>query len=74
LVTGMDSFLAAACWLFFPAAAAFIAARFAQALPEDMRPPGAGRSAVLLLLAAGVVLLTAAALVLSKLAQWRTGP
>lgn len=73
LVTGLDAFRAAACWMFFPAAAGFMAARFAQAMPDDTRAPAAGKSLVLLLLAAVIGGLVAAALVLSKLAQWRLG-
>ena len=71
LVTRMDEFRAAACWMFFPAAAGFMAARFAQALPDDTRPAASGKSFVLLLPAAVIGGLVAAALVLSKLTQWR---
>jgi hypothetical protein len=74
LVTGMDSFLAAACWMFFPAAAAFMAARFARAMPCERQPPDPGTPSVLFRLASGVGVLIVAALVLSKLSHWRAGP
>ena len=73
LVSGMDRFLAAACWMFFPTAAAFMAAQFVQALPDTGRPSGAGKSPLLVALAAGIGVLVVAALVVSKLTQWRVG-
>jgi hypothetical protein len=74
LATGMDRYLTAACALFFPAAAAILAERFARALPDTGRPPGPGRARFLLPLAAGIGLLVAAALVVSKLHNWRASP
>jgi hypothetical protein len=72
LGAAMDSFLAAACWIFFPGAAAVRSVQFAQALPEDVpedvRRPG--RAPLLFLLAGGAGALVLAALVLSKLSQW----
>jgi hypothetical protein len=71
IVTRMDKFLAAACWMFFPVAAAFMAARFARAKPADGRPPGAAKSVLLVPLVGLIGALIVAALVLSKLAMWR---
>jgi hypothetical protein len=68
LGAAMDSFLAAACWIFFPGAAAVRSVQFAQALPEDVHRPG--RAPLLSLLAACAGALVLAALVLSKLSQW----
>ena len=72
-VAGMDRYLAAACGMFFPGAAALIAAQFSQALPDVRHPPRAARFRVLLLCAGAVGVLIVAALVLSKSALWRTG-
>ncbi|MGO9310140.1 MAG: hypothetical protein ACLQDL_14105 [Spirochaetia bacterium] len=74
LVAGMDRYLAAACAMFFPVAAALIAAQFAQAMPGDRQPPAAAKSPVLALCAGAVAVLVVAALVLSKSALWRRGP
>jgi hypothetical protein len=76
--SGMGTFLAAACWIFFPAASAWLAARFAQAMPDtgspaSSIPPAWRRSPLLTMVAALIALLTFAALVLAKAAQWRIG-
>jgi hypothetical protein len=71
LAAGMDPYLTAACGLFFPAAAAIMAERFARALPDTGRPAGPGMAPFLVPLAAALGLLVAAALVLSKLSHWR---
>jgi hypothetical protein len=74
LASFMDPWLAAACWIFFPSAAALRSVQFGQALPVDARSASPGRPPFLLPLAAGAALLVAAALVLSKLGLWRPGP
>jgi len=63
---GMDRFLRAACWMFFPAASAYLALRFSSALPA--RAQDGPRRPAPALIAMGIALagLTIAALVLSK--------
>jgi hypothetical protein len=74
---GMGAWLAAACWMFFPSASAWLAARFARAMPDGGARPGippAGRKSPLLtVMAALIALLTLAALIIAKAAQWRIG-
>jgi hypothetical protein len=70
----MDPWLAAACWIFFPCAAALRSVQFEKALPEDAPSAMPGRTSFLLPLAAGAAVLVGAALVISKLGQWRPGP
>lgn len=69
---GMDPFLQAGCWLFFPAASAFLAEQFSRAMPVAQPGPGRPRGLLIALaiLAAG---LAASALVLSKALQFRGG-
>jgi len=70
LAGGMDRFLIAACWLFFPAAASCLALSFTGA--TTFTSPSGVRQEVriaLPLLAAALVL-TAVALALSKVATW----
>jgi hypothetical protein len=74
LADHVEKFLTAACWLFFPAAAGFMAHRFIRALPISGEFPRAGTPRALMLLAAALGVLIVAALVLSKLALWRAGP
>ena len=71
--SGMGTLLAAGCWMFFPAASACLAARFAQAMPDAGIRPAAGKSPVLIGMAALIALLILAALVLAKAAQLRIG-
>ena len=80
--SGMGTFLTAACWMFFPAASAWLAARFARAMPAASPaagippagiPPAGRRSPLLTAMAALIALLTLLALVLAKAAQWRIG-
>jgi xanthine/uracil permease len=71
--SGIGTWLAAACWIFFPAASAWLAARFAQAMPAASIPPAWRRSPLLTMVAALIALLTFAALVLAKAAEWRIG-
>jgi CO dehydrogenase/acetyl-CoA synthase delta subunit len=70
LAGGMDRFLIAACWLFFPAAAAYLAFSFTGA-STFTSPSGVRREvrAALPFFAAAAVL-TAAALALSKVTTW----
>ena len=70
---GMGTFLAAACWMFFPVASAWLAARFARAMPDSGLRSAEGQSPVLAAAAALIALLTLAALVAAKTAQWGTG-
>jgi hypothetical protein len=72
LESGMGTFLVAACWMFFPAAAAFLSARFSLAMPDAVIRPAAEKSRVLFVMASVIALLTLAALVLAKAAQWGT--
>ena len=67
LAWGMNPFLLAACWLFFPAAAGYLALRFAGA--TTFITPGAARRETRLAVPffAAAAVLTAAALVLSRL-------
>ena len=69
----MGTFLAAACWMFFPAVSAWLAARFAQAMPDSSLRHAEGKSPLLAAVAALIALLILALLVLAKTAQWRTG-
>ncbi len=71
LSAGMDPFLRTGCWLFFPAASAYMAEQFSAAMPaaHAVRRPGG----LLIALALFVAGLTAAALVLSKALQFRGG-
>jgi len=74
LSAGMDPFLQAACWLFFPAASAALAARFREAMPAAGPVPVAARrktAPAVIALAALAAAAAAAALVLSKLGQLR---
>lgn len=64
---GMGTYLAAACWLFFPAAGGLLAARFAQALPEAGLRPSWKKAPVLTAAAVLIALLVTAALVLAKI-------
>jgi hypothetical protein len=74
LASFMDSWLAGACWIFFPCAAALRSVQFEKALPEEARSAVPVRHSFLLPLGAGAGVLVIAALVLSKLGQWRPGP
>jgi hypothetical protein len=70
LAAGMDPFLIAACYLFFPAASAYMALNFTGATTFTS-PSGVNREIRVMLpfyIAAGV--LSVAALVLSKLKEW----
>jgi hypothetical protein len=73
-LTVMDGYLAGACMLFFPAAAAVMADQFAQALPEPRPPRGSGMSRFLAVAAAAIGLSIAILLALSRLGPWRPGP
>jgi len=70
----MDSWLAAACWIFFPCAAALRSVQFECALPVDEQAAPPRRPSFLVPLAAVAGALVLAGLVLSKLGQWRAGP
>jgi hypothetical protein len=72
--TGIGVFLAAGCWLFFPASTAFLALRFVRAMPDAGITPAATESRSLIGPAAAIAVLTLAALILAKAAQWRIGP
>ena len=69
----MGEYLQAACWLFFPAASAWLAARFANALPVPGLGPSARKTPLLAGAAALIALLVIAALVAAKTAQWHAG-
>ena len=73
LGAGMGTFLSAACWLFFPAASALLAARFAGALPGPGLRPSWRRTPLLAAAAALIALLVLAALVAAKMTQWHAG-
>ena len=71
---GMDGFLQAACWVFFPAASAAMAARFRTSMPAAAPVPAAARqktAPAVIALAAIAAAAVAVALVLSKLGQLR---
>ncbi len=70
LAARMDPWLHAACWLFFPAASAGLAAQFRRALPVSASSPTGPARAVLAAAAALIAMLVIAALVLSKAARW----
>jgi hypothetical protein len=69
LAHGMDPFLTAACYLFFPAASAALALRFSGAAPAGF-PVGQREIRIARPFFAAAALLTTAALVLSKLTLW----
>ena len=73
LVSVMDPWLAAACWIFFPCAAALRSLQFERALPEDGQAAPPRKRAFLASLGVVAAVLVAAALVLSRLGQWRPG-
>ncbi len=70
LAEGMDPFLLAACWLFFPAAVGVLALLFTGA--TTFTSPSGVRKEVRIVVPflAAAAVLTAAALVLSRLAAW----
>ena len=68
--TLMDPFLQTGCWLFFPAASAYLAEQFSAAMPAAQAGPRRPR-ALLIALAIFVAGLTITALVLSKAPQFR---
>ena len=74
LLTIMDGYLAGACILYFPSAAAFMADQFAHALPEPRPPQAPGVSRFLAVAAAVFGVSIAVLLALSRLGQWRPGP
>jgi hypothetical protein len=69
LAGGMDAFRIAGCWLFFPAASAFMTLGFTGATPFTSHAGVRRELSWFLPLAAAAALLTAAALTLSKLRQ-----
>jgi hypothetical protein len=73
LSSGMDPFLQAACWVFFPCASAFLAERFTRAMPAAAKAAPRRPPALLIALAILAAALAAAALVLSKAAELRAG-
>jgi acetyl-CoA decarbonylase/synthase complex subunit gamma len=70
LASGMEPFLVAACYLFFPAASAALALRFAGAAPSACFPGARSEIRHSCPFFAAAAFLTAAALALSKLTQW----
>jgi len=69
LVSGMDPFLAAACLLFFPAAAAFMTRAFGAALPAGGSAARRGKGVFIPVFAVACVL-SAGLFLLSRLRQW----
>ncbi len=67
---GMDPFLTAACYLFFPAASAALALRFAGATPAGFFPAARTEIRRAWPFFAAAALLTGAALALSRLGPW----
>jgi len=70
LASRMDPFLQAGCWLFFPAAGAWIADQFRHAMPVSAADGLRRASPVLLAGAALVAILALTAFVLSKATRW----
>ena len=70
LAAGMDPFLLAACWLFFPAAAGFLALSFTGATPFTSHSGVRREVGIAVPILAGAAVLAAAALTLSKLRLW----
>lgn len=70
LAHGMDPCLVAACYLFFPAASAALALRFAGATPPGFFPGARREIRIARPLFVAAAILTTAALALSKLTLW----
>jgi hypothetical protein len=70
LSSRLDAYLQAACWLFFPAASAWMAEQFRRAMPLSAPTEPRVPAAVLTAAAALIALLTLTALVLSKATRW----
>jgi hypothetical protein len=70
LASRMDPYLQAGCWLFFPVAGAWMAARFRLAMPGPDSARGGRPSPVLPAGAVLIAILVLTALVLSKATRW----